>query len=1027
MRDDEFTNSKSNNDSFIGKSEYGNLPENEFSDSGEMNLHKAAYDASLMKTQNTKTVEDVTQGAAGAETTVASSTAASGIAASGVGVVVVASTVAIGALTALTGISLTHHDYQVYLDSLRVIGNEMSYLVSVYDNDMTEEDYDEYFRERYENMDQGQELEEEMEYPFVVKLYNPSYEATQPADYLSNEGYFSNITVGETYTLEVSEDRFGGDVIYETTFVATYSYSIDDFSFPVNVDLENGTFDIYLDFTDDANAYSDFTLYLYDLDAPEQVNYTFDLEKIAGYQTIIGPNSQDKIDVFKDWGYRFSFKENGELVTYKEGVAHFEDMYGRKSAFNEFVFDKTYSYKEGTMDVRLDFDNDFGWYDNFVLTLTAHYVEGDPTTGDGSQTWTDDREIELQTTTDVQTIDVMGLDLNLMDPNVTFTYVLTADVRGVNTTLAEESEPFTLTDNSGAKSEWNRFIFDKTANFLENSFEVQLDYVDDFYYYDDFTLTLLPSGVNAQYDFHLESTTEVQTCVFDEQLHWNYSFDYDYAYSLTCTYQGAIRTLDSGENFKFTDTSGFHGFEFDGTYNYGNQTFDVQLDYEDPNDYFSNFVMHIVEEDYPDEPYADISLEKTTEVQHVDMTEYDFNSETWYLYTLTCDYKGNSVTLISDNNSFMFSDPDLVPSGSIAFVNNEMNYHDGTMWVQFDYTDKYNMISSAWLVFYGKNSEEQDDYINESSEIYLEVTKDPQEINIADINTGEEDGINFTKYNLAYDLYYEYYTDIDTDISSLYGSPHPITLTNSAKTEVSGYESKFQVFPEMDNAAGYEKYRMWIYFNAVDENEIWEPGTFNAYWEGENDNGSTFQQAIIEIDERSLGGWHKVTIQCDGASDDIFNGDGWDLVVVADVHNPYTGYSGSFEEIYRIENTKPVYVDAPDPEIFNINFSESVFSYGNDDYYLNVQPMFAGDYSQYTDVQFIFKQANGTTFTYSVSFSDYFDFAVHSPDEGNIDVFNEFENIEFTITLKYCTLINNVKSDPITKVLYTGISFYVSV
>ena len=1027
MRDDEFTNSKSNNDSFIGKSEYGNLPENEFSDSGEMNLHKAAYDASLMKSQNnsTKTVEDVTQGAAGAETTVAASTSASTIAAGSVGVIAVASTVAIGALTALTGISLAHHDYQVYLDSLRVIGNEMSYLVSVYDNDMTEEDYDEYFRERYENMDQGQEPEEEMEYPFVVKLYNLSYEATQPADYLSNEGYFSNITVGETYTLEVSEDRFGGDVIYETSFVASYSYSIDDFSFPVNVDLENGTFDIYMDFTDDADAYSDFTLYLYDLDAPEQVNYTFDLEKIAGYQTIIGPNSQDKIDVFKDWGYRFSFKENGELVTYKEGVAHFEDMYGRKSGFNQFIFDKTYSYKEGTMDVRLDFDNDFGWYDNFVLTLTAHYVEEDPTTGDGSQTWTDDREIELQTTTDVQTIDVMGLDLNLMDPNVTFTYVLTADVRGVTTTVAEENEPFSLTDNSGAKSEWNRFIFDKTANFLENSFEVQLDYVDDFYYYDDFTLTLLPSGVNAQYDFHLEATTEVQTCVFDEQLHWNYSFDYDYSYSLTCTYQGAIQTLDSGDSFKFTDISGFHGFEFDGTYNYGNQTFDVQLDYEDPNDYFSNFVMHIVEEDYPDEPYADISLEKTTEVQHVNMTEYDFNSETWYLYTLTCDYKGNSVTLISDNNSFMFSDPDLVPSGSVAFVNNEMNYHDGTMWVQFDYTDKYNMISSAWLVFYGKNSEDQDDYINESSEIYLEVTKDPQEINIADINTGEEDGINFTKYNLAYDLYYEYYTDIDTDISSLYGYPHPITLTNSAKTEVNGYQSKFQVFEGMDSTQGYAQTYMYIYFDATDENGMWS--SYKAYWEGVNpENGSTFVQADIQFNERELGGWHKATITCAGASDDIFNGDGWDLVVVADVNNPYTGYSAVDEEIYRIKDTKPVYVDAPDPEIFDVGFSDTVISGGDDNWSLTAFPTFAGDETQFTDFAIIFEQEDRTTYTYSLTFTSYFDFYVNDPDEGEIDV-NVFTDVPFKISIRYRTVVNGVTSELITKVVATNKSFGLSV
>ena len=1033
MINDEFTNSKSNNAALTPKSEFGNIPDNEFSGSGEMNLHKAAYDASLMKSQETtkavETTSQTTSSTAVESTTVASSTTmATGIAATSAGVITVASTVAIGALSVFAVVSDTVRDYQVTLDSMRVIGDSMSYLVSVYDMNMSEEDYDEYFREKYEKYDDNQSQSEEIEidYPFVVKLYNLSYEATQPADFLSNEGTFQNIVLGDKYTIEVSEDKFGGDVLFETTFVATASYSFNDFSFPTNVDLEKGTFDIYMEFEDETDTYSDFVLYLYDLDAPEQVNYTFNLEKISGSQTVIGDNDPEKIDIFKDWGYKFSFKENGETVVYKEGVAHFEDVYGRKSGFNEFIFDKTYSYKEGTMEVRLDFDNDFGWYDNFVLTLTAHYVEEDPTTGDGSQTWTDDREIELQTTTDVQTIDVMGLDLNLMDPNVTFTYVLTADVRGVASTLVEENEPFSLTDNSGAKSEWNQFIFNKTANFLEDSFEVQLDYVDDFYYYDNFTLTLLPSGVNAQYDFHLDPTTEVQTCTFDAQQHWNYSFDYEYSYSLTCSYQGAIRTLDSEENFKFTDTSGFLGLDFDGTYDYGTNDFSLKLNYEDPDNNFSNFVFHLTYEDDPSEPSIDISLEKTTEVQSFDLDDYELYTGTWYEYNLTCDYKGNAVTLVTGEESFQFSDPDLVPSGSITFVNNEVNYHDGTMWVQFDYTDKYNMISSAWLVFYGKNSEDQDDYCNESTEIYLEVTKEVQEINIADINTGEEDGINFTKYNLAYDLYYEYYTDTDTDTSSLYGSPHPITLSNSAVTAVNGYESKFQVFEEMDAAQGYAQTYMYIYFDAVDENDMWS--SYKAYWEGVNPaNGSTFVQADIQFNERELGGWHKAEITCGGASDDIFNGDGWDLVVVADINNPYTGYTATDEEIYRIEDTKPVYVDAPDPEIFNIDFSESVFSYGGDDYALNVQPMFAGDYSQYTDVQFIFEQGDGTTYTYSISFSDYFDFYVTNPDEGPIDVWNEFENIEFKVTLKYCTYVNGVKSDPITKVLYTGISFYVSV
>ena len=1027
MINDEFTNLKANNDSFIKKTEFANLPDSEFSDAGEMNLHKAAYDPSLMKSQNSSTSESASQTTAStsntaAEATAASSSAATGIAATSAGIITVASTVAIGALGVFAVIS-SAHDYQVILDSTRIVGDSLSYSIAVYDKNMNEQDYEEYFNERYQKMDSDQFKEEDIEYPFVIKLYNLSYSSTNNADYLYNEGSFQHVTVGDTYTIEVSESRFGGDILYETTFVATYSNYFNSVSFPVNVDLENGTFDIYLDYVDDSDAFSDFTLYLYDLEVPEEINYTFELEKMVGYQTIIGPNSTDKIDVFKEWGYKFSYKENGEVVDYIEDIAQFNDMYGRKSGFYEFVFDKTMSIKERTMDVRLDFDNDFGWYSNFLLTWYIHYGNDDDPT---SQPYVDDREIELELTTDTQTISIEGLDFNYLDDTLTYTYVLTCEYRGETIEVAREDTAFKLTDNSGAKSEWNRFIFDKTANFLENSFEVQLDYVDDFYYYDDFTLTLLPSGVNAQYDFHLESTTEVQTCVFDEQLHWNYSFDYDYAYSLTCAYQGAMKTLDSGDQFKFTDTSGFHALIFDGLYNYGDGTFNLRLDYDDPKNNFSNFVLNITVEDDPDQN-ANISLASTTETQTFTLSDYNLEAHTWYLYTLTCDYKGNQVTLVSSEESFEFYDPDITPQVSITFIDNEMNWATGTITVQLDYTDKYGMLNGVYLKFYGKANEDQDDYYNESDDIWLDQNEDPQEINISDINTGEDDGIDYTKYNLAYNLYWEYYSDVDTDTSALFSNPQPITLTNSAKTEVSGYESKFQVFSERDSASGFDKYRMYIKFDAIDENEIWEPGTFNAYWEGENDNGSTFQQAIIEIDERSLDGWHKVTIQCDGASDDIFNGDGWDLVVVADVHNPYTDYSGSFEEIYRIKDTKPVYVDAPDPEIFNIDFSESVFSYGGDDYALNVQPMFAGDYSQYTDVQFIFEQGDGTTYTYSISFSDYFDFYVTNPDEGPIDVWNEFENIEFKVTLKYCTYVNGVKSDPITKVLYTGISFYVSV
>ena len=1009
IREDEFTNSKSNNDSFISKSEYGNTQDSEYSDSGEMNLHKAAYDASLMKSQNTtKMVEDVTQGTSTAiESTVGSSTAASGIAASTVGVITVASTVAIGALGVLTGVSLTSHDYTVVLDSMRIIGDSMSYCVSVYDQDMTEEDYEEYFRERYENYDQDQpaEEEEEMTYPFVVKLYNNNYSASMPADYLSNEGYFSHITVGDTYTIEVSEDRFGGDILYETTFVATYSYSFDEFSFPVNVDLENGTFDVYMDFMDDSDTYSDLTLYIYDLELPDEINYTFNLEKVTGYQTIIGPNSPDKIDVFKDWGYRFTFKENGELITYKEDIAHFEDMYGRKSGFNEFVFDRTFSYKEGTMEVRLDYDNDFGWYDNFVLSMHAWY-ESQDTQGDDESY---DFDIELESVTTVQVLNVFEYEMNLETP---YTYELTCEYQGEKITLEEETTKFYFSDNSGAKSEWYGFEFDKTANFLEDSFDVRLDYIDDFGRYYNFVLTLLPNGVNAQYDFYLDSTDEVQTCTFDEQQHWNYSFDYEYSYTLTAYYIDEQVTLDRSEDyFKFADNSGFHGLVFDGTFDYGNRTFDLRLDYEDPNGYFSDFMFRLFDEDYPEEPYCEIPLEAVSTVQTIDMDTYDIStSSTWFNYSLACSYKGNTVVLAHSEESFQFYDLDMHPTADITFINNEINYTDGSLWVQLDITDKYNFMSDIYITFYGRNNDEQDEYENEYT-CYLDNTDEPQQVTIERNN--EDTDVNFIKYGVAYNVFWTYYTEEDEDTGSLYSDPKPITLTNSAKTVFNGVTSKYQVYQSTYAGSGEEACFMYIKFDYTDENNMWS--SFKAYWEGKNDNGSTFSSADINLlYDRDFYGWHRVHVSSESGEFGgmpIFDGNGYDLVIIADYNNPYTGESEVDREIYRVENTHPTFGGA-DREIFKATLTD--IGYDGTDYNLTVMELLYhnsdfGEYDYYVNVSFIFEdEESGAKYTYSLpEFSDYFDINFSNFDDGPVDPSEEWDGKYFTVTIHY-----SITSDP---------------
>ena len=902
---------------------------------------------------------------------------------------------------------------------------------------MKDEDYESWH-------DQNPDNPEESSMPFIIRVYNNNYDSSQELYYFESSGVFSNLTLGDKYNITVSENKFNGQIIYNDSFVTYTNSSIIDFRFDGTSDFENSTFEVYMDVVDEKDIMDSYRIDLYEPDAPEKILASFELEEQEeDYQYIsyMGPNNNALIDITKEYGYTFSYMSNGERIEYKKDTVSFRDMYGRVSQFNGFIFDKTYNYKEGTMDVRLDYQDYFGWYDNFVLTLTAHYVEGDPTGADGSQTWTDDREIELQTTTDVQTIDVMGLDLNLMDPNVTFTYVLTANYRGVNTTLAEESEPFTLTDNSGAKSEWNGFVFNKTANFLNNTFDVQLDYVDDFGYYYSFTLTLLPNGVNAQYDFSLEPTSDVQTCTFDEQQHWNFSLDYEYSYSLTCYYKDEQEpiVLDSSEEFfTFTDISGgvtaFNNFEFDGTYSYPTGLATLRLDYQDDFGYYSNFVLTIYNFDDADD-YREFELQATTEEQTIDVMGADIIIDgTWWTYKLTVNHAKQGVITLAEseeNGEFMWNDPDSVTdpnSVSVTFVNNEANYVDRTFDIQLDYRDDYDRFEGFVITFFGKDMDTTNDFGN-TLDIELSKTKEPQLIDLSAVDSDYGTYIiDFVKYDMGYNLYWFETTDTDGVDHWLTGEEGTYivapTLSNSAKTEVSGYESKFQVFPEMDNTAGYEKYRMWINFDAIDENNMWS--SYKAYWEGENENGTTFQQAVIEFDERELGGWHKVTIQCEGGNDAIFNGEGWDLVIIADVNNPYTGYSAVDEEIYRIKDTKPVYVDAPDPEIFDVGFSDTVISSGDDNYSLTAFPTFAGDETQFTDFAIIFEQEDGTIYTYPLTFTSYFDFYVNDPDEGEINV-NVFTDVPFKISIRYRTIVNGVTSDYITKVVATNKSFGLSV
>ena len=1152
MRDDEFTNSKSNNESFIAKSEYGNVQDSEFSDSGEMHLHKAAYDASLMKQQSNGSTESPSveissaggasgaTGAASSSGTVVSSTvSATSAAAATTGVIVIASSVAVASLGVLTGISVALHDYDFKINSFIISSNQLNYNLTIIDKEMSDDDLEHYYDQQ--DMEEGKE-----KMPFVIRIFNNNYDSSQELFYFEQSGVFTNLNLGDKYNLVVSENRFGGQIIYEDTFITYVNSAFMDFEFYGLSNFEDGTFQVYMDFVDEKDVLDNFTISLYYPDAPEKTVASFELEEVSGTQNVsfLNENQQPVIDLTEEYGYTFSYTNDGSPVEYRSGTVSFFDMYGRSTQFNKFIYDKTVNFLDSTMEVTIDYIDYFNWYDNFVLTLTAHYgldEQGNATTAD---TWEEDREISLIATNQPQTINLMEQDINYED--ALFTYVLTADYRGTNIELDREDTPFKVTDNSGAVSEfyglefnktmswkdytmtfrldyvdefgyydnfivhmtqiydageqtytdnfdipldstdetqiidvseyepivyevdenylyqyyltadyrgyettlveltapfelhddgnsesrWNSFIFDKTANFLTNSFEVRLDYVDDFFYYTNFVLTLLPYGVNAEYNFSLSETTDTQTCTFDGQEHWNYSFDYDYGYRLTCDYRGVETTLVEGDTeFKFTDNSGFHALIFDQTYDYGNNTFDLRLDYDTSSSDFSNFVFYLYDGVYTDTVWAEIPLEATNETQTIDMEEYEIGAEQDFVYSLSCSYRGNTIELVRDNTPFTFHDPATIPSASLTFINNEFNYATGEMWVQLDINDKYGFISEIYMTLYGKNHEDDNDYSSEYEE-YLEITEEPQMIRIP--RNFEETGIDYAHYNVGYGLTWRYTTTEDEDYGSLSYQPIPITLSNSAITEFRDAESSFEIYKETvnpDTEDEYEQYVMWINFDYIDENGCYSD--MHPCFQPVENQGYLVVADLYYSTDGVPSGWYKYIVGPN--SGEVFeNGEGicdgqeWLLVVEGwNDTDPYDEYEESNMSRIYTEICTPTYVDSPTPQVYGVDIDTQIM--GGDGYF-NISPLFAGSSTDFTNMQLILEDDSNNVYKYSISvLSPYMGIDLADDDDSSVsDVYDCFNSDHtFTITFKfaYASEPNNI----ITMVLGENVQFVVSV
>ena len=797
--EDEYTQNKVTNDQQIVNSEFGATQSNEFSDTGDMHLHRSAYNANLNQTvKNTAQAEAgssasmaASEGASSVATTVGGGGVAHALAAGTVSSVVVASSITITALSVVTGLSVALHNYEFKLNSFIVTSNQLTYSLTITDTEMSEEDYEHWFEEN----DKAGNISNS---PFIIRIYNNNYDSSQELFYFEQSGVFSNLTLGDKYNLVVSENRYGGQIIYEDEFVTYANSAFLGFDFYGESDYENGTFDVTMDFIDEKDAFSDFKLDFFQLGNHEKVYASFPLDKVSGTQNVsfLDENSRPRLELGEEYEYAFSYSDSGSVKEYKSGVVTLYDRYGRSAEFYSFTFDRTANFLDQTIEVKLDYVDYLNWYDNFALILTPHYTEVEQG---------DDCVIELASTTEIQTISMSEYELDLEYP--TYTYVLTADYRGNNIILEEEVTPFQFTDNSGAVSKFNSFIFDKTANFLDYTIEVQLDYVDDFNYFDNFLLTLTAhyggdatsgDGKEDSREIHLAKTLEPQTI---NMMELDLNIEYPtYTYVLTADRRGVNTVLaEEVTPFQFTDNSGavseFNGFTFDQTMNWQDYTMEFTLDYVDDFGYYDNFVVHMTEMYNDVEANRtrdfDISLEKTTQKQTINVSEfeptvYEINPRFSYKYYVTCDYRGLNETIVEETPFFELHDSSGYKSEFNAFIfDKKANFLTSTFEVQLDYVDDYDLYNNFKLTL------TPNDGVNAQFVFNLEKTTSKQTCTI---------DYEYAHYGFDFDQHFTYILEAERDYE-------PVTLSSSDEefqfTDNSGAISAFAGL-EFDGTYSYK-------------------------------------------------------------------------------------------------------------------------------------------------------------------------------------------------------------------------------
>ena len=698
--DDEFNNNSVTNNLVTPENEYSQNIDAEFSSHRNNSIPKDEFsskDKGSTHTQNNENLNKLTEKVAetsGEAVTVTSSGVASNIAATSSSIIAAAATVTIVAIGTVTGISVALHDYSYKFNEFSVSANELTYELLITDNNKDKEKM-----LSYEDFEHDRESEENA--PFTLRVYNVNYDFSHSLWLGFNYNTFSGLTLGQTYNIVLSESRYGGEVLFEESFTTQETTKFRGFSISGSANFVDQTFDVELDYVDSTNSFSDFTLRLEDIELPEELAVEYILEPKPGKQAVSAMGVDgERLDLHRTYNYKFSYKNNGETIDFSEGQVSFIDTSGAVSTFNSLTINPDVDFEGNSFNVQLDYDDPIGEFYSFYLNMET----------DSSAYISNSATFYLETMTDEQTIDVYGYDF---DFNAKYNYSLLVYKYDGEETIQTGTIEFQ--DKLGRESYFDKFIFDKTANFKTEEIMFQLSFVDDLNYFDNFVVTFTNKDDGSVIPIELLPTTEEQPKPTRE---YDLSFEYNYTYRLTAEYKGVEVVLVEELNpFIFEDSatyqSGLYGFMFiGGEAKYSDRSFNVALDFADDYDCLDTFILTLYDEE--NDTSIDIELDETTDEQTVIANETQANDTTGeaeykvdivshpITYNVTCQkHDGGSVETLK-----LFDEPQSVKFSNSEFISFEYTtglYRENaddyySMGMKFNYIDENENIFSDWHV-----------------------------------------------------------------------------------------------------------------------------------------------------------------------------------------------------------------------------------------------------------------------------------------------------------------------------------------